>query len=295
VPNSEAKSLAAALAGAVGISFSAILVRAASVTPITAAVFRTGYALPLLALIWWKRRGTDRRRGSERRLGLVAGVFLALDLFSWHVSIDYIGAGLATVLGNLQVVVVAVLAWMILGERPSRRVFTAVPLVVAGAALVSGLGRNDAYGQRPLLGTALGLLTAVFYGCYLLIFRQANVRQASSAGPLLEVCLAATFTSLLIGGATGQLHPVPSWPGHGWLLLLAWGSQVGAWLAIGYALPRLPAAETATLILVQPVLAMVWAALLFDERPSPIQLSGAGLVLLGVTIVAVRRRSTALA
>ena len=44
---------------------------------------------------------------------------------------------------------------------------------------------------------------------------------------------------------------------HGWLLLLAWARVLG-WLAITYALPRLPAAETSTFILLQPVLTMVW-------------------------------------
>jgi drug/metabolite transporter (DMT)-like permease len=47
--------------------------------------------------------------------------------------------------------------------------------------------------------------------------------------------------------------------------------------------------ETATIILLQPVLTMIWAVLIFSEQPSPIQWLGAGLVLAGVGYVAVSR------
>jgi drug/metabolite transporter (DMT)-like permease len=82
------------------------------------------------------------------------------------------------------------------------------------------------------------------------------------------------------------------------LLALALSSQVAGWLLISYALPRLPAAETATIILLQPVLTMIWGVLIFDEQPSAIQLVGAGLVLAGVGFVAMtssRRTPKALA
>ena len=59
-----------------------------------------------------------------------------------------------------------------------------------------------------------------------------------------------------------------------------------AWLLIGYALPRLPASETATIVLLQPALTLIWGALIFGERPSTIQIVGAVVVLLGVALVA---------
>ncbi|MCI0424781.1 MAG: DMT family transporter, partial [Actinobacteria bacterium] len=62
---------------------------------------------------------------------------------------------------------------------------------------------------------------------------------------------------------------------------------VAAWLLIGYALPRLPAAETATIVLLQPALTMVWGAVIFGERPSLLQVAGAVIVLAGVGMVAV--------
>ena len=62
-----------ALLGVTVISFSAIFVRLAEVTPTTAAFFRTAYAVPFLVLLWQWRRREDRRgrrlRGIRRRGG----------------------------------------------------------------------------------------------------------------------------------------------------------------------------------------------------------------------------------
>lgn len=57
-------------------------------------------------------------------------------------------------------------------------------------------------------------------------------------------------------------------------------------MLIGFVLPRLPAAETATVILLQPALTLIWGALILGERPSAIQLLGAVIVLGGVGFVA---------
>ena len=62
----------------------------------------------------------SERDGRRRRLAYAAGVLFAIDLVAWHYSIEYIGAGLATVLGNLQVVLVGLTAWVVLSERPRR-------------------------------------------------------------------------------------------------------------------------------------------------------------------------------
>ena len=112
----------AALLGALCIAFSGIFYRYAEVSPSTGVVFRGLFGLPLLALVAWlehRRYGPlpARARSGSRRS---PGVFFAGDLLFWHHAIEAVGAGLATVLGNLQVLVVGVVAWLVLGERPSR-------------------------------------------------------------------------------------------------------------------------------------------------------------------------------
>jgi drug/metabolite transporter (DMT)-like permease len=128
-----------AILGALVIAFSAILVDLANVSPAAAAVYRCAYALPALgALAWWEDRRHGRRSWRERRFALAAGTFFAADLITWHHAIADVGAGLATVLGNLQVVIVPFLALAVLREPVPRRILRALPLVCAGVVLVSG-------------------------------------------------------------------------------------------------------------------------------------------------------------
>ena len=110
-----------ALAGVLSISFSAIFVRLASGSPVTATFYRAAYAVPVLAAAWTIRRAHDQRRRAERWLAVASGLILAIDLNLWHVSIALIGAGLATVIANVQVVFVALAAWIFYGggRRPA--------------------------------------------------------------------------------------------------------------------------------------------------------------------------------
>ncbi|MGH8916091.1 MAG: DMT family transporter [Acidimicrobiia bacterium] len=280
--------LLAALAGALAISFSAILYGLSEVSPTTGAFYRALYALPMLFVVWWVRRDEDQRSRNKRYIAFAAGLVLGLDVVVWHISIEYIGAGLATLIANSQVIVVAVVAWIFFSEKPSRQIAVAIPVVLLGVALVSGLGRGDSFGSNPLLGTLLALVSALFYAGFILGLRNSNDIQAPSAGPLMEATAGAALSALIAGVFGGDLQYAPTWPAHGWLIVLALSSQVAGWLLIGYALPRLPAVETATIILLQPVLTMVWGVLIFGEAPSPIQLVGAALVLAGVGFVAVR-------
>lgn len=281
------RSTTAALGGAVGISFAAVFVQLAGVSPVTAAFYRAAYAVPVLAVLWFASRKQDLRPASARWLGVLAGVFLAADLTSWHAAIEEIGVGLATLVVNSQVLIVALFGWLLFGERPRKAVLVALPIMMGGLALVTGLGRTDSFGDRPLLGVGLAVMAAFFYATFLLMYRASNKQKAPASGPLLEATIGAAFGALVFGSALSSLQFEPSWPSHGWLFALALGVQVMAWLLIGYALPRLPAVETSAIILLQPVLTLVWGALLFTERPSSVQLLGAGLVLVGVAAVAI--------
>lgn len=286
-------TLIAALVGAIIISFSAVFFTLSEVSPVTGAFYRTAYALPVLLILWWVRRGDDHRARSRRWIAFGAGLALGLDVIAWHASIEFIGAGLATLLANSSVIFVAVAAWMLQGERPSRQILLTIPIVLVGIGMVSGVGQQSAFGEDPVLGTALALLAAMLYAVFILGFRHSNDVRAPAAGPLMEATAGAMVMTLAFGLFGPGIDFGLTWPGHGWLLALALGSQVVGWLLIGYALPRLPAVETATIILVQPALTLVWGALIFSERPTAIQILGALVVLAGVATVAVARAATA--
>jgi drug/metabolite transporter (DMT)-like permease len=259
------------------------------VSPSTAAVFRCGYALPVLAalaLLERRRHGPAPRAAG--RYAAAAGAFFAADLILWHHAIADVGAGLATVLANLQVVLVALVAWLLLGERPSTRVAAAVPLVFAGAVLISGLVGHAAFGADPALGALYGVLTAVAYTGFILVLREGSRDLRRPAGPLFVATLVATLVAIAAGALLGELDLVPSWPAHGWLVTLALTSQVLGWLLIAVALPRLPASLTSVVLTVQPVGSVLLGIVLLGEEPAPLQLAGVAVVVGGI-LVATRR------
>jgi drug/metabolite transporter (DMT)-like permease len=281
----------AAAAGAACIAGSATLVRLADVEPATAATFRCLYALPVLGVLLVRE---DRRYGTrpvrERSVAALAGVFFALDLVLWHHAIAAVGAGIATVLGNLQVVVVGFLAWWLLGERPARRLVLAVPVILVGVVLISGAVGAGAYGENPALGVVFGLATSLAYGVFLLLLRHGSRDLRRTTGPLFDATLVATLASAALGPIAGGIDLVPGWPAQGWLVLLALSAQVIGWLLIAVSLPRVPAALTSIVLLLQPVASVALAAAVLAERPSAVQLLGCGIVLAGVLAATATRR-----
>jgi drug/metabolite transporter (DMT)-like permease len=237
------------------------------------------------------------RPSRDRWIGVAAGFLFSADLITWHHSIANVGAGLATVLGNLQVVLVAFAAWAVLGERPERRIVVAVPVVFMGAVMISGVLESGGYGRDPVLGTIFGILTTLAYTGFILVLRQVNRDVRRPAGPLLDATAAAAVVSAVAGAIIGDVDLVPSWPSHAWLALLALTSQVIGWLLISVSLPRLPAALTSVLLLVQPVGAVALAVIILGEDPSALQLAGTVVVLAGVcvaTLTLPRRRQLTL-
>jgi drug/metabolite transporter (DMT)-like permease len=283
----------AAVAGALTIAFSAILVKLADVEPATAAIFRCAYALPVLGLIAWHE---DRRFGTrpwrQRRLAIPAGIFFAADLIFWHHAIADVGAGLATVLGNLQVVVVPFVAWMLLGERIETRLLAALPLVCSGVVLISGVLETGAYGDHPMRGVLFGFLTGITYAGFILVHRQSGADLRRPAGPLFDATAVATVAALLAGIAVGEADLVPTWPAHGWLVTLALTSQVLGWLLITVSLPRLPAALTSVTLTIQPVGSVLLGVIMLGEKPSALQLAGVGCILAGLVSIARRRAAS---
>src|SRR6266542_6261701 len=127
------------LVGAVAIAFSGILFRLSHVSPSTGAFYRCVWALPALwPIVRWEERRWGPRPRRARYFAWLAGGFFAADLVLWHNAIDQVGAGLATVLGNTQVVLAGLVTWGLLGERPARSSLAAIPVVGLGVVFISG-------------------------------------------------------------------------------------------------------------------------------------------------------------
>jgi len=230
--------------------------------------------------------GERRRHGplprDAIRLAALAGVFFTGDLMFWHHTIEAVGAGLGTVLGNLQVIIVGFVAWLVLGERPSRATLLALPIVLAGVVLISGIVGEDPFGAAPQLGVVLGVATAICYSAYLMLIRRGGRDQRHPAGPVAVATLFVALCSLAAGTVIGDLDLTPPPASLFWLALLGITSQSLGYVLISISLPRLPAIITSIILLAQPVMSIGLAMVLIGEAPSSTQLVGVALVIGGI-------------
>ena len=148
-------------------------------------------------------------------------MFFAADLICWHHAIADVGAGLATVLGNLQVAFVPLVAWAVLSERPGAACWPRCRSCSAASCSISGALEQGAYGDNPARGVALRRGDVLTYAGFILL---SCARAAPTcAGPPGRCSTPPrSATAVVVGGAIiGDADLVPSWPAHGWLVLLA--------------------------------------------------------------------------
>jgi drug/metabolite transporter (DMT)-like permease len=274
-----------ALLGAACISSSAIVVRLADVGAGTTSFYRCLLALPVLsALAVLEQRRHGPRALRSRALAACAGMFLGIDLVLWTRAIYDVGAGIATVLGNLQVLFVTFFAWIWLRERPRSRFLVALPVVLFGVVLLAGLASATGPNFHPVAGVLYGFGASITYSVFILMLRANTKGSAHVAGPLADATAGATLAALVFGLALGQMRFSVPLHSLGWLVVLALTSQTVGWLLITSALPHLPAAVSSLLLLFQPAASLVLAAIVLSERPTPLQLVGAALVCGGVLL-----------
>ncbi|GAA1559536.1 hypothetical protein GCM10009691_36950 [Brevibacterium picturae] len=217
---------------------------------------------------------------------IAAGVALGIDYIAWTASIYLVGAGVSTVLVNVQIIVLPLLALIVDRERVSRRFLITLPLMLIGVGLVGGILSVAEVGNRVVLGTVFGLIAGIGYGVYLFLTRRGTRRKAEgTVQPLAWATGSAAVTSALIAQFTGGLHftgiSTTSWL---FLIALALVGQVAAWLFIHHGSVRLRPSMAASLLLVQPVLALVLSALILAERLTSGQIVGACAVVVAVAV-----------
>ena len=276
--------LAALLLGALAISSSPIFVRLSELGPTATGFHRTALALPLLAFWWWRMQdghAPPANRWREFRPLLLPGLIFAGDLFFWHLSVAYTSVANATLLANMAPVVVTAGAWLLLGERISGRFLIGLAAALAGTSML--VGSSVDLGQRFVLGDAFALVTALFYGSYLLSV--AGLRGRYGTARIMYVTTAVSAAALL---PLALIMGESIWPTtlHGWLMLigLAWICQAFGQAMIAYALGHLPAAYSSLVILGQPFVSAFFGWIILDEALSPLQMAGALAVLAGIIL-----------
>ena len=277
--------MAALLIGGVAIAGSPIFVRLSEVGPMATAFWRVALALiPLLAWSWLgKDAGADRRpeHMSDYALLVLPGVFLAIDLGAWHLSLTMTSVANATLLANLAPVFVTLASWALF-RSPVSRIFMA-GLVMAVAGVVVLKGGPGALGGGDLAGDGIAVVAAMFYAGYILAIGQLRSRFSTNRIMIWSTASAAFCMLPMALLAEPTLLP-PT--GFGWAMLfgLAFVSHAGGQVAITYALAYLAPAFSSLTLLVQPVVAAVLAWILLSEPVGIMQAAGGTIVLIGILI-----------
>jgi len=277
----ERRGLVALVAGAVGIAFAPIFVRWSELPPTATAFYRLALAAPFL-WAWARVAGGPKPAGARdwARLSL-PGLLFAGDLGVWHWSIRFTTVANATLLANFAPVFVTLGGWLVFRRRFTRLFLAGMTAAIAGAAML--VADSSEAGRRYVLGDALGLLTAGFYGCYILSVGHLRERFStvtilawtvtSGALVLLPVCLAAGES----------LVPLTL---RGWAVLLALAlvSQIGGQGLIAYALAHLPAAFSSVTLLLQPAAVVYLGWVFFGEAFGGWQAVGACVIVTGILL-----------
>ncbi|MGW9173861.1 DMT family transporter [Streptomyces decoyicus] len=271
----------AAVAGSACISASAVFMKLSGANAGTAAFLRCALALFVLVPLTVREcRRVGARPLRYRMMDIGAGVLLGVDMVFWAAAVLTVGASVATVLLNIQVVFFPLLARLVSGTRLSGRFVLMTPLMLAGVALASGAIGHPQPGSDPVAGVTFGTAAGVAYAGYLFLMRLGGGREHTAA-PVCISTAAAAVTAAVMGGLWTGIDLNPGWTAWGWLIALALVGQVLAWLLITTALPALAPNVGAALLLLQPVMAFALGVAI-GERPTPAQACGCALVVAAV-------------
>ena len=281
--------------GAVFISFAPVFVKLVGndrLGPTAIGFWRTLFgSLVLFGMAGARGRGlmiTPRLM----RISVLAGFVFFLDLFVWHRSIVYSGAGMATILGNTQVFMTAILSFLIFKEKLTLRFWIAAISAIAGVALLVGLVAEDVvFTHRYVLGVAFGLSTGIVYSNYLIVMRWTAHREGLN-NVMAFMAWTSLFSAAFLGSA-GLIERVPMLPPDPpswiWLVSLGITAQALGWWTITWALARIDAARAGLVLLIQPTLAMVWGVIWFAEQFTATQAVGAAITLAAIYYGSLRR------
>jgi drug/metabolite transporter (DMT)-like permease len=266
-------------AGILCISWSAIFVRWTDIPGPASAFYRL--LIPSIVLLPTFFFDREKPRLSLRTLGIISlgGLFFALDLAFYNISILQTSAANATLLGNNTPIVVGLLTWFVFGRRPSLAFWLGLALAVSGSLVIlwSDLARHPKFG----LGDVFALSAAACFAVYLMATEQ--VRTHTSTLVFLRLAIFSSTIFLFLFNFVLRV-PLGVPDARSWAALLGLGlvSQLGGYLALTYALGHLPATITSVSLLSQGPLTALLAAILLGEPLSTAQIIGGILVLAGV-------------
>ncbi len=190
-----------------------------------------------------------------------------------------IDAGTASFIVNIGPLLIAVGAFMFLGEKLPRNLLAGALIALAGVGLIAwGTSSSD---RVDLVGVLWALVATVTYAVGVLTQKPALKRLSSNQVTLLGAAIA--LIPLFWWAPEALVHvqtaPADAIVGAIWLGAIPTALGFGLW---GYALKRMPAGRLGVSTYVVPPLVIVESAILLGEWPHPIAIVGGLIALAGV-------------
>jgi drug/metabolite transporter (DMT)-like permease len=277
----ERLPLAALLCGAVAIAFAPIFFRWSEAAPVATAFWRLALASPCLWLLARRDAAGPSQPTARGDMALVAGagVFFAGDLIFWHWSLAWSSVANATLLANAAPVFVVIGGWLLYRRTASRLFLAGMATAIAGAAVL--MDASLSLSETRLLGDAFGVVTAAFYGAYMLCIDRLGGR-VTTLGVMAWSTPVSAVVCLPVALAADGVFAPDSLRGWAVLIGLALVAQVIGQTLVAYGLARLPVHFGSVALLLQPATAALLAWVLLAEPMGAQQAAGAAVILAGI-------------
>lgn len=266
-------------------------VAAEHVPPAVVAVVRFASAA-LLLWAWARLSGNPVRRPARRDLPLVLllgfSVVFAYNLFFLY-GVRHAPATDGSVLvPGLIPFATALLTWLVLGERPTRRVVAGLALALVGVVVVAD--PVGSIGSERLIGDALFVGAAVSWAVYTLAGRHATTRFGSvSANVYATACgsvLLLPVTFFAGGWSPLGRTPVQAWASIAYLSLF--GTVIG-FVAFYEGVRLIGSARASSFALLVPIFGVLSSVLVLGEHLRTNLAVGGAIVLAGLWLAESRR------
>src|SRR5882724_7615014 len=278
-------ALAAVSWGTTG-AVTTLLVARAEATPLVVGAARVLVAAVLLLAA--ARASRWRRACATGGLRLALGACMAAFQATYLTAVTRAGIAVTALVAICSApIMIAALAALLLGERPTPRLALALVLGVAGTGLLVVAPAAGTTAPRPLSGVVLALGSGLAYALYVVLAKAVVARTAPLTLAALTFAIAAALTApaLATPGAGRQL--ALGWP---WLLYLGAVTTAGAYALYTMGLRHVPASSAGVASLLEPLTATLLGVILFGERLGVAGWAGAVLLLIALVLLALSER-----
>ena len=275
--------------GSFFIGLSPIFVRFSTVDPFAVGFFRFFFAVPFL-WVWsivdtLKESDVSKQRiprsGKDYMLLALAGLFFAIDIALWHLSLKETTVMNSTLLNNMTPIFVTLISWLALKEKLGWQSVLGIILAVVGTYLL--IASRGSVGEVHLYGDLIALTSAVFFAGYVLVVKHLRHHLPASTIMFWSSLSCMYCLALMMFGWEHHIIPATFWD---WLPLigLAFVVHVLGQTFVAISLKHLSATFSSLTMMLIPVVSAIFAWILFGEEFTLLKIIGGVIILTGIII-----------